>query len=213
VIAIIYIIFFVIYIVVSIVVIKISINITNKWFGKGWLGAVLSIFLMYNIVFWDLLPVIINHERLCDSNSGLWIDVSSEQFIEENPDLARQVWDSTSERKWESKKLSNTHTVSKIWFNDSFYLERNYEFSYDHAISRIEQKLINDRHDQVLLRSVQFKRGDSRFPLSATGLTDYKFWLAFGSNECKLGSLSIEKNFKENLNKFIQQLGIKDDSL
>ncbi|WP_443192576.1 hypothetical protein, partial [Pseudomonas indica] len=61
-IALLYIAFFVVYGLVSVFVIHKSYNFTKTRYSKGWVGGWLAALIMYNLVFWDWIPVYVMHK-------------------------------------------------------------------------------------------------------------------------------------------------------
>nr|WP_321467019.1 hypothetical protein [uncultured Desulfobulbus sp.] len=80
-----YLMFFIAYLLVSLAVVA-SVVIWAKRRGRNsivWgIGAVL---IMYNLVFWDWIPSIIQHEYYCRTQAGFWIYKTLDQWKEENP--------------------------------------------------------------------------------------------------------------------------------
>lgn len=201
------IVFLCVYILISIWVVRAASRASKKNGGRGWTGGLFAGFVMYNLVFWDLVPVLLMHKHYCEADAGFWVYQTPQSFIKEHSYLDGQKWDKASTRKWESKDIGVGHRISKTWLNPQFYVERTYERSFSHGITRTENRLVVKDTEEVLIKSVQFKRGESNLSLGASSVDDYKLWLALGDNECSDGASNYELSFKEYLNSFINYVG------
>ena len=72
----------------------VSIFVTKKVAGwakannkKAWVWGGLAALVMYNLVFWDLIPTLVMHKYYCDTQAGFWVYKTPEQWKAENPDV------------------------------------------------------------------------------------------------------------------------------
>ena len=80
-----YIIFFAVYVLVSLLVILLCYRYTKRRYRRGWIGGVLSAFVIYNLVFWDWVPTVVAHKYYCATDAGFWIYKTLDQWNVENP--------------------------------------------------------------------------------------------------------------------------------
>lgn len=147
----------------------------NSWV----LGAVIAL-IMYLLVFWDFIPVIVNHHNLCKKYGTFKIIKSPEDWFKENPDVIGKKWAAPGN----FLKYENLGSVSREWLSDYIYSESYFEKNYAHAISKYEYKLIDARTGQLLAHMIDFERGGGNPFLRSESITDYKMWLSIGDNSC-----------------------------
>lgn len=100
-----YLLFFGLYLLVSAYVIYRATLYARRRFSKGWVGGWLAAFMMYNLVFWDWIPVYVMHKYYCSTEAGFWVYKSPEQWIKENPE--------TVGKKWGANELHRSETISE----------------------------------------------------------------------------------------------------
>ncbi len=83
-----YILFFVVYGYLSIKVVKYAANLAIDLDRNPKPWALLAGFVMYNLVFWDLIPVYATHAYYCAKLSGLTVYKTPEEWKAENPGVA-----------------------------------------------------------------------------------------------------------------------------
>ena len=83
-----YILFFVVYGYLSIKVVKYAANLATDLDRNPKPWAFLAGFVMYNLVFWDLIPVYATHAYYCAKLSGLTVYKTPEEWKAENPGVA-----------------------------------------------------------------------------------------------------------------------------
>lgn len=210
--AVIFLLLIIVYLLIALKLIFFARNFAKRRFNKGWLGALLATLVMYNLVFWDWLPVVLMHKHYCETDAGFWVYQTPEQWLKNNPQLSKQEWYSEAKKKREELISGYEHYSNREWLSKYVYLEYERHRHFAHAISRHEQKLIDARTGQILSKSIEYVRGGSSFPNSAAGLTDYKFWLAFGKSHCgESPQHKYDHDFMSYLNRFIQLAGIKGE--
>lgn len=181
-IALLYIVFFVAYGFVSIFVIYKSYGFTKTRYGKGWVGGWLAALIMYNLVFWDWIPVYVMHKYYCSTEAGFWIYKSPEQWIKENPDMVGQKWGDDYIKPIE--RLSDNNW--QIWYSKSVYGETINQPEYSGGLlRRNEKRLVDARSGDMLSRAVQFEKiNESALSVGNATVRDFKIWLAIGGNIC-----------------------------
>jgi len=184
-IALIYIVFFFfIYFPISFWVILKSYRFTKEKYRHGWVGGFISAFIMYNLVFWDWIPVILIHKHLCETEGGFWVYKTPEQWVKEHPEVVGQDWGDSSNWKHESLNKnyeidkSYYHEINRFWYASYVYHEIFHPRKNVLGISRTEEKIVDVKSGQILVQSVNFQRGGSFYG------GNYKFWLNVGNTSC-----------------------------
>lgn len=196
------------YLTVSILVIIWAARFAKKKGRSPWLGGILAILVMYNLVFWDYIPVLVNHHNLCKERGGFWIYKTPEQWFKENPDAIGKKWAKPGEILRTEKISGGT----RYWRSDYIYSESFLDQSFAHAVSKYEYRLIDARTGETLAEMVDFKRGESNFLLHADSVTDYKFWLGMGENGCNSEKRNeFLKNIGEMVSKFYLTGGTRNE--
>jgi len=138
---------------------------------------------MYNLVFWDWIPVILIHKHLCETEGGFWVYKTPEQWVKEHPEVMGQDWRDSS--KWKHESLnknyepdkSYNHGINRYWISPLIYVETFHEKKVL-GIERTEKKIMDVQSDQTMAHSINFQRGGSFYG------GNYKFWLDIGSTSC-----------------------------
>ena len=78
--------FFAVYLLVSIWVTSKAASWAKANNKKPWVWGGLAAFVMYNLVFWDLIPTLVMHKHYCDTQAGFWVYKTPEQWKVENPE-------------------------------------------------------------------------------------------------------------------------------
>ena len=195
-----YLLFFAIYLLISAYVIYRATLYARRKYNKGWVGGWLAAFLMYNLVFWDWLPVYVMHKYYCATEAGFWVYKSPEQWIKENPGMVGQRWGVNELKKSE---VVNEKT-SRYWSSDRTFEQITQSNSFLNEIVRSEYSLIDNETGSVMSRSVEFTRGAT----IGHSLSKFKFWLAIGSRNC--GATSSTQGFMDSFTKnryLLERLG------
>lgn len=181
------------YLFVSILLIYGAAKVARNKGINPWLPGITAALIMYLLVFWDHVPVLIKHHNLCKEQSGFWIYKTPEQWFKENPGTIGKKWGD----EWNDLRYENVNGISRSWLSDYVYLETSYNQKFAHAIRRYESRLIDARTHEVLAKMVNFERGGGNPMLRADSLTDYKFWLGMGNNNCSVNGFGkIVQKFK-----------------
>jgi len=166
--------FFFIYFPISFWVILKSYRFTKEKYRRGWVGGFISAFIMYNLVFWDWIPVILIHKRLCETEGGFWVYKTPEQWVREHPEVKGQDWGDQS--KWKYETFDENYKpdkgyyreITRSWISPWLYLEhfQPKNTSFIGSVYKTQEKLIDIKSGEVLARSINFGRSGQ-----------YKFWL------------------------------------
>lgn len=181
-IALLYIVFFVAYGLVSVFVIYKSYGFTKSRYNKGWMGGWLAALVMYNLVFWDWMPVYVMHKYYCSAEAGFWIYKSPEQWIKENPGIVGEKWGNDYIKPIE--RFSDNHW--RVWYSESVYGETINQPGYmGGLLRRNEKRLVDARSGDMLSRVVQFEKiNESALSIGNATVRDFKIWLIVGGNIC-----------------------------
>lgn len=197
-----YLLFFAIYLLISVYVIYRATLYARRKYNKGWVGGWLAAFLMYNLVFWDWIPVVVAHKYYCEKDAGFWVYKTPEQWFKENPEAKGKLWgddysNSASERPREYFDGGWRYQISAYLMTD---IVRREVF---HAVWRQERNLTDVNSGEVLAHMVNYYRGSAGIAGGANSLVDYKFWLAEGQQDCTPQEQEWPSSFVKLVGKFI----------
>ncbi len=160
--------------------------------GKHLAGRVMVWFIMFSsiaVIFWDAIPTWLTHRRLCETEFGLKVYMTPEEWIKNNPERFARIEpvDSSSSREWKTG-VRIEHLNSD--FDDVWFREMGYGF----GVARDRYRLVDRKTGQVLAEMVNFYGGVSGGSIAtgANSLADYKIWLKTGGCE----SVSVESREK-----------------
>jgi len=195
--------FFLIYFPLSIWIIRKSYRFAKARYQRGWAGGVIAALIMYNLVFWDWIPVVLMHKYLCETEGGFWIYKTPEQWVKEHPEVVGQDWSTASGYRVENVRKDFGNTLQRYWFGSSVYEEvvQRTDVDFTKTIGKTENKVIDAKTGQILFRSTNFFR-----------VSEYKFWLAepsprYGCSESALNGVTKEFSRLKQLVK-----GVKNDN-
>lgn len=161
--------FFLIYLPLTIWVIRKSYRFAKTRYQRGWIGGVIAAFIMYNLVFWDWIPVVLMHKYLCETEGGFWVYKTPEQWVKEHPEVVGQDWSDVSsyKKEWILKDYGNT--LVRDWYGSAIYYEMGHQFYIDftQTIAKRESRIVDVKTGQIIFRSTNF------YPIA-----QYKLWLA-----------------------------------
>lgn len=182
------------YLVISLVVTIFAAHKADKRGKSPWLWGGLAAFVMYNLVFWDLIPTLVMHKYYCSTEAGFWVNKTPEQWVKENPEVGETL---TNFKPQKTEKLKGGW--EGYWFNERIRYEVN-QPEVAHAIGRYDQ-LLRDMDTQVILvRKIDFSlgRGGASFVSGGT-LEGWRRALVFGwfdeSKQCGVPDDSPDEPF------------------
>jgi hypothetical protein len=158
----------------------VSIWVTNKavsWAKsnnkKPWLWGGLAAFVMYNLVFWDLIPTLVMHKYYCATQAGFWVYKTPEQWKQENPGVMEGLVNNKgapSARQGDMKNYSDTY-----FLNDRFnwVVKRHGKFLFNRWLH--EQSVVDTKTGEVLVKYVDFSTSQIS---PQAGWNGWKMWLA-----------------------------------
>ena len=80
-----------IYLIISLIAVVIRVKQARKRGYKGWQGGLVTAFIMYNVIFWDLIPVYAVHSWQCTHNAGFTVYKTLDEWQQENPGVAETL--------------------------------------------------------------------------------------------------------------------------
>jgi hypothetical protein len=143
---------------------------------KGWQGGLLAAFIMYNLVFWDLIPVYAIHTYQCNNNAGFTVYKTLEQWKVENPGVAETLVSAVDSNRTQTK------STIQYQLNQRFIKRVHYEKIW-HVVRKRDEMIIDLKTGEVIAEYIDFDGNPSQF-ISANIWNDYKFWLA-GAESCE----------------------------
>jgi hypothetical protein len=147
---------FILYLIVSLIVIWFSVRAARKRKIKGWKFGVPAALFMYLLVFWDHIPTKLMREHYCQTEAGLYVYMTPEQWLKENPGVAQTL-------TW--KKLSDSERIKR----GTVY----------HLNQRFDWKVYGE---PLFLKLLFATTNIKNISLGRVKLRDYKIWLA--GNTC-----------------------------
>ncbi len=175
--------FFVIYFALSLWIIFSVLNWADKNKRSKW-WALLAAFVMYNLIFWDLIPTRIMHRHYCDTQAGFWIYKTPEQWKAENPKI--QILDPLTHldsSRYLGKKGNSTYIFPLNLYVSRVNSER-LVYSWL-PIYRQEEYIQDNRTKEVLIRFVDFWSGY----FNESSISNLKTWMDIGN--CKVRHINI----------------------
>lgn len=218
--------FFMFYFIISVIVIVIAMKWARKRNKSQDKAALIAIFIMYNLVFWDLIPVYAVRAYQCNVNAGFTVYKTVDEWKLENPGIAETLRPDDLPEQYlvETKNYDKFYhlpngDVLKAHFSDkehanfsqAYYLRSdnvsrswiNPRFAHEtiwtkawHIVTKIEQRIIDVKTKEVLADHIDFKSGNP----PSQGWAYLKFWLQNG--QCgKKNSIETYKKFAVEIRK------------
>lgn len=181
------------YLGISVAVVFWAKAVATKNGSSPWVWGITAAIGMYLLVFWDLIPVLVMHHRYCSSDSGVWVFETPERWAKNHPEALRE---SATDQRSLTHRTEQLPDGWRVWLTDKLYSESNFDRHFSHAIRRHEQRLVDARNGQILVKEVDYERGSAgAIELGAESLTDLKFWLAMGNNTCGASEAEYPKKY------------------
>ena len=180
------------YLIVSIWVTKKASNWAKANNKKPWVWGGLAAFVMYNLVFWNLIPTLVMHKYYCATQAGFWVYKTPEQWVKENPKVMEMLKQSLS-----PKAAKSSDTQLRVWLNQRFYMDIK-RAQISHGLM-IEQKMFFDaKNNELIVKSVNFYRGIKNVVVSSGSIDEWRqaFSISWGNRECGDVGKSPTDNFR-----------------
>ena len=193
--------FFVIYLLTSIWVTKKVASWAKANNKKPWLWGGLAAFVMYNLVFWDLIPTLVMHKYYCATQAGFFVYKTPEQWMTENPELTRDNLKTYGEKvyvgemRWSfpNKPFNNNPNRRATMINSRIYLgsEDIENVSKILPIRRFTSFIADAKYNERLAQQVTFGSGYGN-PMTTGGLLGFKGWLENSTCDDDVGEHTLE---------------------
>lgn len=196
-------IFFAVYLLISIWITRKTASWAKANNKKPWIWGGVAAFMMYNLVFWDLIPTLIVHKHYCDTQAGFLVYKTPKQWKAENPDLipldletfGKKIYVGKEELVWSFpyQPLENNPKQSATMINKRIYLggDIDWNFSKVIAIRKNISFIADTKNDEKLAQQVTFGSGYGN-PMVVADWRAWKFWLAKSTCNDKIGEHTIE---------------------
>lgn len=149
--------------------------------GKNAFGKLIGgfvMFLAFALVFWDAIPTWYTHHRLCQTEFGLKVYMTPEEWAKNNPERFAQIQPAPKTSSGEVRKNDRIE-IDIDHINSEFDSVNEREKDYGFGVMRIRHRFVDSKTGQVLTEDVDFAGGVSGGSIAtgANSLADYKFWL------------------------------------
>ncbi|WP_367155882.1 hypothetical protein [Methylomonas sp. HYX-M1] len=116
-----------IYLLISIGIVKAVMAWAAQHQRRVWLWSGFATFIMYNLVFWDLIPTKIAYKYYCDTQAGYTVFKSPTQWFQENSNLPAASLKSSRKKNGIGWSYENRILAKKPWKKVSQINEFIYE--------------------------------------------------------------------------------------
>jgi hypothetical protein len=170
--------FFIIYLLVSMVVVGLAASSAKKRNRSPWRWGGLAAFVMYSLLFWDLVPTLVIHKYYCSTEAGLWVYKTPEQWMAENPKIRLLDYQERGANDFKVEKTLGSGTETSFIVNKTSrikYLEHKRPLFFLTENRRVEETLYDEAQKTYLARKITYEAGH---PFGAPKkLAHYKFWV------------------------------------
>ena len=164
---------------------------------KPWVWGGLAAFMMYNLVFWDLIPTLVMHKYYCDTQAGFWVYKTPEQWMKENPGVMDTLASSLESKKIE--KLSDD--TKRYWLTQRFYNDVK-RTEVLHTLVIEEETFFDAKNSELIAKSVNFWRGTSVWAFNTFDEFRQSLGLGWGNRQCDVNGKSPTDNFTQYIYQF-----------
>jgi hypothetical protein len=150
------------------------IAVRQGWSGpKPWLGAAMGFALIFLPLFWDAIPTLWMHRHYCESEAGLKIYKTLDQWKAENPgEVESLVKVPVSENA-----VTVTGVTRGYQLNQRFRWEIRESIRW-FGIGMYDERLVDTKNGEVLAKFVDFSTRIPNWVESGLhSLRDIKFWM------------------------------------
>ena len=169
-----YILLFWLYFVIARAVVRATVNWAKQHKKNTTVWGGIAAFAMFNVIFWDLIPVYGLHSYKCATEGGLTVYKTLGEWKKENPGVAKILIPNTSG----STEIGNTRRY-----------HMNQRFDWNTTISQVwgivfkeDERIVDTQTGEILAKHIEFKTSmKNPFVSPASQLRDYKIWLGIKS--------------------------------
>lgn len=169
----------------------------HKGYSKKKAFAVGGFFflVMYLIPFWDLIPTLVTHKYYCNTQAGLTVYKTPEEWAKENPGVLEAL---EAYEKPIDINLSMGRVSQK---NDRFgSLFERYKVG-NFSVRSVHWKIIDVNTGEIVVEDMDFMSGYGSFSLGYEGW--WKFWLLRNSCYSDSDKMKIGQKMDDFYKKFI----------
>ena len=190
--------FFAVYLALSVWAVKAASGWAKANNKKPWLWGGIAAFVMYNLIFWDLIPTLIAHKYYCETQAGFWVYKTPEQWVKENQKMKEGV---EYKEQLTERKIEKYGTVEKVTalINQRSSIESvgiNETMLPLLRIVKGEDTLTDTKDNFILLRNISFRTGSFNFYRinletcdGGNGNATHKTWLDANQKYLNLGEV------------------------
>lgn len=180
----------IIYLLVSIWVTKKAANWAKANNKRPWVWGGLAAFVMYNLVFWDLIPTLVMHKYYCETQAGFWVYKTPEQWMKENPNMKEGVEYSEQTTDMKTEKTPKGYMMTSFLNRRSYVMSKStYESTLPLLdITKVEDSLIDTKKNELLVKTISFKSGSVGG--APNSISDFRFWIGHYPCDGKNGNVS-----------------------
>lgn len=169
--------------------------------GKHLAGRVMVWFIMFSsiaVIFWDAIPTWLTHRRLCETEFGLKVYMTPEEWVKNNPERFAQI-KPVSQSSSREMKTSPGVEIRVEHLNSDFDKVWDREMNYGFGVLRDRKQLVDRKTGEVLAEMVDFAGGVSggSIAVGANSLADYKLWLKTG--RCNYASSDEQSKYEAHI--------------
>ena len=161
--------FSVVYLAASVWAVKAASSWAKANNKKPWLWGGLAAFVMYNLVFWDLIPTLVAHKYYCETQAGSWVYKTPEQWKTENSYLELKP---SNRRTYEG--TDNDHIATESINHRMNYVSKMNPAGAWLPIYKTENYLENSETKQILIQRKDYFSGYRE----RNGVGQLKLWMA-----------------------------------
>ncbi|MBN1956656.1 MAG: hypothetical protein JXQ81_06645 [Desulfuromonadales bacterium] len=144
---------FAVYLLVTIVVVRFTIRWARRN-GRGvkrW--AVVAVFVMYNLVFWDLIPTYVLYKYYCTTKAGFWVYKTPEEWKNENPGVAETL------NRAHSHSFQNSDGSIGMKLNERFTRLQKARTTTLLPVTLYDASIIDVKNNEVLVERISIGAG------------------------------------------------------
>jgi hypothetical protein len=132
--------------------------------GRGWawgaFGGFVGFLVIYLPVFWNHIPVVLEHRRLCAKDAGFTVYVTAAEWARDNQDLKEALRGTDPEQITESTVIED-NGLRLVHFGGALVSETKRSVNHRLGVQfwRVESTLLDARQGTVMTRGVGYSVG------------------------------------------------------
>ncbi|MDI1309457.1 MAG: hypothetical protein PSV17_08480 [Methylotenera sp.] len=191
--------FFAVYLWVSIFITKKAASWAKTNNKKPWLWGGLAAFVMYNLVFWDLIPTLVMHKYYCETQAGFWVYKTPEQWKKEHYQDYKQMMNGLDRSSIEGYKAYMEFEKKYLLVDLNLPNQK-----IIHAI-KLQHTIVYDTDvsgkKTAMMEIKNFLRGTPLWNFNTFDELRQSLGLGWGNRQCELNGINLSKEeqlfFKE----------------